>query len=213
MALLIAGVITCAPLAQPDTASPEARTVVSPPDTPAAASTAPLPSPATSGSGRSRRGASAGPGAPGASSPDRRKTPAADTSTKAATTDGATSGSVFQGVGPKTCLHAPSGGGQVETVACDDTDTGQLFSLAPDRTLRARGKCAQVEGTSNGSLVTMVTCTGGRAQQWTYNASLELVAASEGNCLDIPYAKDAEGLAMWVWVCVGADNQRWRHRN
>ncbi|MEV6350403.1 serine/threonine protein kinase [Actinoplanes sp. NPDC051851] len=210
-ALLIAVAVAYSPWGEQDTASPEELAVASQPGTAVAASTPP-PSPATSPSGISRPRSSAGAVAPGPSTQtESRKTTAAPTATTSPKTEATTTtGSLFQGVGQDNCLYAPAGGGQIVTKACDRTDTGQLFSLASDGTLRARGKCAEVGGTSNGSLVTLVTCTGDQTQQWSYNASLQLVTAAGDNCLDIPYGKDAEDLAMWVWACVDEDNQKWR---
>ncbi len=212
-ALLIAGAVAYMPLANPDPASPEALPGVSQPG--AVSIAPPPPSPAASPANRPRRSPSPGAVTPGEGAPaptgSRKTATATRPASKSPATGAVATGSVFQGVGPKTCLYAPAGGGQIETRTCDDTDAGQLFSLASDRTLRARGKCAEVDGTTNGSLVTLVTCTGAQAQQWTYTASRELVTALGGNCLDIPFGKEAEGLAMNVWVCVGKDNQHWRH--
>ncbi|GAA1615347.1 serine/threonine protein kinase [Actinoplanes couchii] len=210
-ALLVAGAIAYSPLAGSDPASPEAFPVVSQPPG-AASATPPPPSPAATVSGTPRRGASAGAAAPGgeaAAPTGSRKKTTSPPASKSPTPGAAATGSPFQGVGPKTCLYAPAGGGQIVTKACAGTDAGQRFTLASDKTLRARGKCAEVDGAANGSLVTLVACTGARAQQWTYNASRELVTAEGGGCLDIPYGKETEGLAMWIWVCVGKENQQW----
>ncbi|GIF24620.1 hypothetical protein Ate02nite_73500 [Paractinoplanes tereljensis] len=213
-ALLVAGAVAYSPLGKPDTTSPGALPAVSQPGGAGTASVPPS-DPVTSPSGSPRPGASAGAVAPGVSGPapvgSRKASATNGPAVASPTTAAAATGSVFQGVGQKTCLYGPAGGGQIETKACDSADAGQAFSIASDKTLRARGKCAEVDGTSNGSLVKLMTCTGALAQQWTYNASLELVTASGGNCLDIPYGNEAEGLAMWVWVCVGKDNQKWRH--
>ncbi len=133
---------------------------------------------------------------------------AATPTTPSTTTAAAVSGRRFQSHGTGTCLHAPGTTGRIQSWACND-DAGQRFTLPADGTLRVRGRCVQIASTGDGATLDLATCTGARAQQWTYNESYDLVSLWAIKCVDIPDASTADGVVVQIWECNGGSHQKW----
>ena len=73
------------------------------------------------------------------------------------------------------------------------------------------GRCLDVSGQSqtDGALLQIYDCWGGANQQWTLNASNELVVYGT-KCLDVPGRSTTAGTRLQIWTCNGGTNQQWR---
>lgn len=83
----------------------------------------------------------------------------------------------------------------------------QRWTRAIDGTLRALGKCLEVNGTGNGAQAYLWDCDGKNTQKWTIDG--QYIKAYGGRCLDVPDSNSANGNQLKLWDCVGAANQRW----
>ena len=89
----------------------------------------------------------------------------------------------------------------------------QLFTTAPDGTLRVMGKCLDSGGPLTGSgdyrWVHLWSCAAGNAnQRWTVQNGA-LVNAANNRCLDAWGAGTADGTALSTFLCSSDPNQRW----
>ena len=75
------------------------------------------------------------------------------------------------------------------------------------------GLCLTAGGTTNGSPVTVETCTGSAQQVWNFTASNGGATVSTLNntmCLDVTGGVDADGTLTQIWSCSSGDpNQNW----
>jgi GH25 family lysozyme M1 (1,4-beta-N-acetylmuramidase) len=76
-------------------------------------------------------------------------------------------------------------------------------------TIRIHGRCMAAKGTANRSSVVLAACTGAASQQWRVGTRASLVNLGSGTCLDDPGSSTANGVALWIWTCGGAVNQKW----
>ncbi|REE95019.1 ricin-type beta-trefoil lectin domain protein [Thermomonospora umbrina] len=86
--------------------------------------------------------------------------------------------------------------------------TNQQWTTGEDRTLRALGKCLDVQGNAaaDGTPVILWDCHGGANQQWTQTGAT-LVSAATGKCLDAGVG--ANGTALVIRACNGSTGQNW----
>jgi hypothetical protein len=95
-----------------------------------------------------------------------------------------------------------------------DTTTGVVGTGGGTDTtaLRAVGsnRCLDVPGstTTNGTQTEIYDCNGGANQQWTYNASKQLVGIG-GKCLDVNGQSTTPGAKVDIYTCNGGTNQQW----
>ncbi|MEV6844937.1 protein kinase [Actinoplanes sp. NPDC051411] len=127
--------------------------------------------------------------------------------TKPATTP---TGRQIQNFQSGTCLYAPGTTGELKLWACQPIEP-QLFSFAPDGTMRVRGKCVAAESTDDGAHLRLANCDGDASQQFSYNASYDLVSGEADKCVDVPDGGAANGTAAQIWSCTGAGNQKWHY--
>jgi hypothetical protein len=73
------------------------------------------------------------------------------------------------------------------------------------------GRCLDVPNSSqtDGTQLQIWDCSGAANQQWTLNASNELVVYGS-KCLDVPGHATAAGTRVQIWTCNGGGNQQWR---
>ncbi|MFD0599500.1 RICIN domain-containing protein [Catellatospora coxensis] len=65
-------------------------------------------------------------------------------------------------------------------------------------------------GTANGTKIQLWTCTGGAAQNWTYQSSDQTLRNPQsGKCLDVSGNNSADGTVVALWTCNGGANQKW----
>ncbi len=132
------------------------------------------------------------------------------TPTATATAAATSSGRQVQSHGTGTCLYAPGTTGKVQLWACGGTDPFR-FSFPSDGTMRVRGRCAQIDSTSNGAQLHLATCTGGSNQQFNYNTASDLTSGWADKCVDVPDSSTANGVVAQIWECTGGENQKWTY--
>lgn len=67
------------------------------------------------------------------------------------------------------------------------------------------GKCLTAASNSNGAAVSIQSCTGADAQQWTFNGgSVKLF--SNTKCLDVIGGVNADGTKLQIWDCSTNNN-------
>jgi hypothetical protein len=93
---------------------------------------------------------------------------------------------------------------------CDGSDSEQ-WTMASDGTIRALGKCLEVNGdqAADGARVQLGACRGRPGQQWTAAAGRDLTNPSSRKCLDVKDFNLLDGAALQLWECVGGINQKW----
>src|SRR5260370_13682192 len=64
------------------------------------------------------------------------------------------------------------------------------------------------QGTASRSKVALAACTGAASQQWRVGTGASLVNLGSGMCLDDPYSRTANGIALWIYTCHGTLNQK-----
>jgi hypothetical protein len=120
--------------------------------------------------------------------------------------------------GSGRCVSIVNGGAAVSGERLEIRDCAdvpwQRWQAMPDGTLRAEGKCMDLNGnvTDNGVTVGWVDCNGTSAQLWTLNSSHDLVNAHADRCLDVTDSGTANGTRLQIWDCSGKDNQKWSIR-
>jgi hypothetical protein len=107
------------------------------------------------------------------------------------------------------CLDVDGGAAtatnDVQVFDCNGTDA-QRWTLAPDGTLQAVGRCAQVTG---GSTVHIIGCDGGDQAQWRVGEDDSLVNLATNQCLTDPADGNRSGADVTVEACTGTANQEW----
>ena len=93
-------------------------------------------------------------------------------------------------------------GNPVQLSACNGA-AAQEWTIAPDGTIRALGKCLDVSG---GTLIDLSTCAATSAQQWTTGSGGALVNPASGQCLDGTTA----GTQLRLAACDGSVAQDWK---
>src|SRR5579875_381202 len=123
-------------------------------------------------------------------------------------------GPVVSGVSSSLCLvvsqSSTADGNPVQVYTCNNSDA-QEWTVAPDGTVRALGKCldAWQSGTTNGTTVDLYTCNGTGAQQWTTGSSGSLVNPESGLCLDDPNSAATAGTHLQLYTCDQSAAQDW----
>jgi hypothetical protein len=99
---------------------------------------------------------------------------------------------------------------QLEMHACDGSQS-EIWTMATDGTVRALGKCLDVEysGISDGVPVRGYTCNGTTAQQWVFTPGRDLVNPRADKCLDVAGFNSNNGGLPQMWTCAGTANQKW----
>jgi serine/threonine protein kinase len=148
--------------------------------------------------------AAAGPPAPAEPTRTKRPRPA----TPKPSPKPAALGKPVQNFQTGTCLYAPGTTGEVKLWACSTIEP-QLFRLAPDGTMRVRGRCVTIAGPANGAHLLLRACDGSALQQFSYNTSYDLVSGAANKCVDVPDSNAANDVPAQIWDCTGAGNQKW----
>ncbi|MBI5160505.1 MAG: ricin-type beta-trefoil lectin domain protein [Micrococcales bacterium] len=91
---------------------------------------------------------------------------------------------------------------------------GQQWSAQPDGTLRALGKCMDVDGagtrTANGTPISLWDCNGSGGQRWVQQTDGSLRNPESGRCLDLPAGDISLGKDLALYDCNGLWPQQWR---
>ncbi|WP_225845162.1 ricin-type beta-trefoil lectin domain protein [Streptomyces sp. HPF1205] len=77
----------------------------------------------------------------------------------------------------------------------------QRWTLLPDHTVRALGKCLTASGTARGGHAVLSACSGSRAQTWTAARDGTLVSSASGLCLDVYGGATANSTPLDTWTC------------
>jgi hypothetical protein len=122
-------------------------------------------------------------------------------------------GVITSGIAGK-CLDAYGNGSTNGTVVDINTCNGsaaQIWTPAPDGTIRINGLCLDVTGsaTAKGTKVELWTCNGGANQRWTAVESGALVGAQSGLCLDDPNSTTTDLTQLQIWTCNNTAAQVW----
>ena len=91
---------------------------------------------------------------------------------------------------------------------------GQQWSRTADGTLRAFGKCMDLDGTGTGTAnstkIELWTCDGSAGQQWIPQANGSILNPGSGRCLDLPAGVLTPGTDLKIWDCNGLWPQQWK---
>jgi len=98
-------------------------------------------------------------------------------------------------------------GHQVETWSCNGR--GYENWTVAGGAIQIHGRCMAAQGTASRSKVALAACTGAASQQWRVGTGASLVNLGSGMCLDDPYSRTANGIALWIYTCHGTLNQKW----
>ncbi|MEH0416218.1 RICIN domain-containing protein [Streptomyces sp. B21-083] len=75
------------------------------------------------------------------------------------------------------------------------------------------GKCLDVGGQANGSVVQQYTCNGTVNQQWSLRSTgggyFQLVVASSGRCMEVVNSDQSNNAVVQIVDCNGGYNQQW----
>lgn len=108
--------------------------------------------------------------------------------------------------------NTPVDGNAIQLWTCNGVP-GQQWSMYPDGTIRALGKCADVDGagtsTSLSTPIQLWTCNGSAGQVWVQQAGGALRNPQSGLCLDTPAWNAVEGQDLALWTCNGLQPQVW----
>ncbi|MEV4348826.1 RICIN domain-containing protein [Actinoplanes sp. NPDC049596] len=128
----------------------------------------------------------------------------------------ASTGTVVSSANGK-CLDVTNGstanGNQPQMWSCS-AGPNQTWTFADDGSVRGLGKCLDVANgaVTDGAVVHLWDCYAGlTSQQWTLNASKDLVNVKAGKCLDIKDNNLADGAKLQLWTCGGGANQKWSY--
>jgi mannan endo-1,4-beta-mannosidase len=119
----------------------------------------------------------------------------------------------LRGVASGRCVDVqaanPANGTAVQLYDCDNGGSAQAWTVGPDGTVRALGKCLDVMG--GGSQVQIWDCTAGNPnQRWIYDGATQVLTnPASGRCLDAVAEGTVNGTRLQVWSCNGKANQRW----
>ena len=103
-------------------------------------------------------------------------------------------------------------GNPIQVVGCNG-NAAQQWTRGADGTVRALGKCLDVQGggTADGTVVQLWTCNGTGAQKWTYDSTTRALRNPQsGRCLDAVGGTPVyDGQRVNLWSCHGGANQQW----
>lgn len=122
--------------------------------------------------------------------------------------------------------NSSSNGTKIQIWTCTSGDAAQNWLFQPQTapgdytnygmsqlgTVRIHAKCLDIKsnGTANGSLVDLWSCTGGANQQWELTGAFgELYNPQSGKCLEDPGFSTTNGRQLDIWTCNGGNNQNW----
>jgi hypothetical protein len=115
-------------------------------------------------------------------------------------------------MGTGTCVDVPDGDpattAPLQVWSCHD-GAGQRFTVPGDGTVRVLGKCLRIDGTADGSTLSIGACTGGAGQRFDLNASYDLVSLQVTRCVEVPYGDPADGVLIRLIPCGGESHQKW----
>ncbi|XVU28959.1 protein kinase domain-containing protein [Actinoplanes sp. CA-054009] len=146
--------------------------------------------------------------APPAAAPTTAAATTKPAATKAPTTQATVSGIQIWSHATNTCLDASNTGGNLQMWACGSSDA-QRFTFPSDGTMRVRGLCVRIKGTSNGSKLGFAACDGSSAQKFSLNVRNDLVSVKVDKCVDVTDWGTGNGVLAQLWDCAGTDNQKW----
>lgn len=108
--------------------------------------------------------------------------------------------------------NTPVNGRAIQLWTCSGV-SGQQWSMHPDGTVRAFGKCMDVDGagtaTANSTPIALWDCNGSAGQIWSVQANGALRNPGSGRCLDTPAANAVAGQDLALWDCNGLWPQVW----
>jgi hypothetical protein len=96
-------------------------------------------------------------------------------------------------------------GTAVQLWGCNNS-AAQAWTLAPDGTLRAFGKCLDI---STAGKVQLWDCNGTTAQQWLYTQANDLLNTRDTRCLTVQGPSSADGTHLSLETCRDALAQKW----
>lgn len=149
-------------------------------------------------------------------------------------------GATGQVVGSRQCLDVADAnaadGHPVGLWACNNTGA-QRWTMAPDGTVRALGRCLTVDGSgaavmgacatrwdsadgllrtggqcldSSSGRLRLAACAGGTAQTFALPRPADRITGIDGKCIDVDGAKTANGTRIWLFGCNGTGAQDWK---
>ena len=97
---------------------------------------------------------------------------------------------------------ATADGTQIQIYTCNGT-AAQTWTVTPDSTLKALGKCLDVSGggTADGTKIQLWTCNGSGAQNWTAAVRRDPAQPESGKCLDVTGDNSADSTVVHLWTC------------
>ncbi|MFD4242869.1 ricin-type beta-trefoil lectin domain protein [Streptomyces sp. NPDC058525] len=101
-------------------------------------------------------------------------------------------------------------GNKIQIAGCNGTEA-QKFQIHKDGTIRIQAKCldATNAGTTNGTLIMLMTCNEGGNQQFIPRADGSIHNPVSGRCIDLGDFDTTPGRQLWLYDCNGSDAQRW----
>jgi hypothetical protein len=122
-------------------------------------------------------------------------------------------GPVTSGVSSTLCLNVrfpvSTRTSTVGTWTCNNSGA-QQWTRGTDGTVRALGKCLDVQGsgTKNGTPIDLFTCNGSKAQLWAVHNGT-LYNAQANKCLNIPGGSTKPGTQLALLTCGTQKGQQW----
>ncbi|MFD9323636.1 ricin-type beta-trefoil lectin domain protein [Streptomyces sp. NPDC060053] len=119
-----------------------------------------------------------------------------------------------EGIGLDVAGGAAVDGTAVQLYDCNGS-AAQRWTVQPDGSIQALGKCLDVVGgsTADGARTQLYDCNGTGAQRWSYNATTgDVVNTAANKCLDVTDNSSANGAGGQIWSCTGAADQKWQLR-
>ena len=118
------------------------------------------------------------------------------------------------GSGPTKCVDVlgddtGGNGTPVDLWDCQGYANDQHWTVNADGTLRALGRCLDIDGngTASGTKVELYDCDGAGGQQWQQLGDGVLKNPQSGLCLDDPGGNTTNGTVLQVYTCNGGNNQ------
>ncbi|MFF1573352.1 ricin-type beta-trefoil lectin domain protein [Leifsonia sp. NPDC058292] len=104
-------------------------------------------------------------------------------------------------------------GRAIQTWTCNGVP-GQQWTVSPDQTVKAFGKCMDVGGagtaTANGTPIQLWDCNGSGGQKWAVQSNGSLLNPESGRCLDLPAGNLTPGTDLALYDCNGLWPQQWK---
>lgn len=109
--------------------------------------------------------------------------------------------------------NTPVNGRAIQLWDCNGVP-GQQWSMHPDGTIRALGKCMDVDGAgtaiANSTPIQLWDCNGSAGQVWRAQPNGSLLNPQSGRCLDTPAGNAVRDQDLALWDCNGLTPQVWR---